>query len=126
MSVLQLKLSIKKQFIYIYIFHISIYYDKCHSLTLSFLNVSRYAGQVGTVSCNIKSREAFIGDTMHLKDHTVEPLETFNPPKPMVFAGVYPIDQTQYPSLQAAIDKLVLNDSAVQVTLDSRYTFLSV
>ena len=68
----------------------------------------------------MKSKEAHIGDTLHLRHQSVDSLERFNPPKPMVFAGVYPMDQSQFSSLQAAIDKLALNDSAVNATLESR------
>ncbi|KAM0726430.1 Translation factor GUF1-like protein, mitochondrial [Formica fusca] len=78
-----------------------------------------FAGQVGAIACNMKSKEAHIGDTLHLRHQSVESLEGFKPPKPMVFAGVYPMDQSQFVSLQAAIDKLTLNDSAVTVTLES-------
>ncbi|XP_018342475.1 PREDICTED: translation factor GUF1 homolog, mitochondrial [Trachymyrmex septentrionalis] len=78
-----------------------------------------FAGQVGAISCNMKSKEAHIGDTLHLRHQSVDSLERFNPPKPMVFAGVYPMDQSQFSSLQAAIDKLALNDSAVNATLES-------
>lgn len=84
----------------------------------------RFAGQVGIISCNMKSKEAHIGDTLHLRHESVEPLEGFKAPKPMVFAGVYPMDQSQFISLQTAIDKLILNDSAVTVTLESRYDFV--
>lgn len=68
----------------------------------------------------MKSKETLIGDTLHMRHQSVEPLERFKPPKPMVFAGVYPMDQTQFGSLQAAITKLALNDSAVNVVLESR------
>lgn len=68
----------------------------------------------------MKSKEAHIGDTLHLRHQSVEPLEGFKPPKPMVFAGVYPMDQSQFVSLQTAIDKLALNDSAVNAILESR------
>ncbi|XP_011704432.1 PREDICTED: translation factor GUF1 homolog, mitochondrial [Wasmannia auropunctata] len=78
-----------------------------------------FAGQVGAISCNMKSKEAHIGDTLHLRHQPVDSLEGFKPPKPMVFAGVYPMDQSQFPSLQAAIDKLALNDSAVNAVLES-------
>ncbi|KAG5315430.1 GUF1 factor, partial [Acromyrmex insinuator] len=78
-----------------------------------------FAGQVGAISCSMKSKEAHIGDTLHLRNQSVDSLERFNPPKPMVFAGVYPMDQSQLSSLQAAIDKLALNDSAVNATLES-------
>jgi len=69
----------------------------------------------------MKSKEAHIGDTLHLQHQLVDSLEKFKPPKPMVFAGIYPMDQSQYLSLQAAIDKLTLNDNAVTVALESRY-----
>lgn len=69
----------------------------------------------------MKSKETHIGDTLHLRNQSVDTLERFKPPKPMVFAGVYPMDQSQFVSLQAAIDKLTLNDSAVTITLESRY-----
>ncbi|XP_032665892.1 translation factor GUF1 homolog, mitochondrial isoform X2 [Odontomachus brunneus] len=78
-----------------------------------------YAGQVGAISCNMKSQDSCIGDTLHLRQCFVDPLERFKPPKPMVFAGIYPMDQSQFTSLQAAIDKLALNDSAVAVTMES-------
>lgn len=65
------------------------------------------------------SKEAFIGDTLHLKNETVQPLVGFSPPKPMVFAGVYPMDQSQHMPLKNAIERLVLNDSAVSVSIES-------
>ncbi|OXU21105.1 hypothetical protein TSAR_012226 [Trichomalopsis sarcophagae] len=79
-----------------------------------------YAGQVACVTCNMRtSAEAHIGDTLHLKSTPVEPLPGFKIAKPMVYAGVYPMDQSQHLSLQAAIEKLVLNDNAVTVTKES-------
>lgn len=78
------------------------------------------AGQVGFITCNMRStKEAHIGDTFHLKDVAVEPLEGFKPAQPMVFAGVYPMDQSQHVALRGAIEKLVLNDPAVSVSVDS-------
>ncbi|XP_055595718.1 translation factor GUF1 homolog, mitochondrial-like [Uranotaenia lowii] len=79
------------------------------------------AGQVGLLGCNMRtSKESNIGDTLFLKkDKNCEPLPGFKPQKAMVFAGVYPSDQSQHPYLKNAIDKLVLNDSAVTVTPDS-------
>lgn len=78
------------------------------------------AGQVGLVSCNMRqSREAIIGDTLHRKGNTVEPMSGFKPQQPMVFAGIYPIDQSQHVALRTAIDKLILTDSAVTLTPDS-------
>uniref|UniRef100_A0A182NP40 Translation factor GUF1 homolog, mitochondrial n=1 Tax=Anopheles dirus TaxID=7168 RepID=A0A182NP40_9DIPT len=79
------------------------------------------AGQVGLLGCNMRtSKESQIGDTLYLKKNkTCVPLPGFKPQQPMVFAGVYPPDQTQHPVLKSAIEKLVLNDSAVTVTPDS-------
>ncbi|XP_037038194.1 translation factor waclaw, mitochondrial [Bradysia coprophila] len=78
------------------------------------------AGQVGLVGCNMRnSKEAIIGDTMHLKNHDVEPLTGFKPQQPMVFAGIYPADQSQHVALRQAIDKLILTDSAVTLIPDS-------
>lgn len=78
------------------------------------------AGQVGLICCNMRnSKDAIIGDTLHLKNKTVEPLTGFKPQQPMVFAGVYPADSNQHVALRTAIEKLVLTDSAVTVTPDS-------
>ncbi|ENN72980.1 hypothetical protein YQE_10395, partial [Dendroctonus ponderosae] len=79
------------------------------------------AGQIGLIGCNMRSsQEAHIGDTIHLSGQQVEALPGFSPIKPMVFAGVYPMDQSQQINLRNAIEKLTLNDSAVSVELDNR------
>lgn len=65
--------------------------------------------------------EAHIGDTFRLKNSTIEPLPGFKPAKSMVFAGVYPIDQSQFVDLRSAIDRLTLNDNAVTVVEESRF-----
>lgn len=78
------------------------------------------AGQVGLVDCRMKhSSESLIGDTVCLKGHPVEALPGFKPNQPMVFAGIYPDDQNKHTQLQAAIEKLVLNDSAVTAMPES-------
>lgn len=75
------------------------------------------AGQVGLVNCRMKNiNESLIGDTVCLKGSTVEPLPGFKPNQPMVFSGIYPLDQTKHVQLQAGIEKLILNDSAVTIT----------
>lgn len=65
------------------------------------------------------SKESIIGDTIHLKNENVEAAVRFQPQQPMVYAGVYPADQSKHVALRSAIDKLVLNDSAVTVKVDS-------
>lgn len=78
------------------------------------------AGQVGLIGCNMRnSKDSIIGDTLHLKQTKINPLTTFKPQQPMVFAGVFPSDQSKHVALRSAIDKLILNDSAVTVTTDS-------
>lgn len=78
------------------------------------------AGQVGFITCNMRTaKEANIGDTVHLKDKPVPPMIGFKKSQPMVFSGVYPMDQSQHTSLRSAIEKLVLNDSAVTVATES-------
>ncbi|XP_009205031.1 translation factor GUF1, mitochondrial isoform X3 [Papio anubis] len=79
-----------------------------------------YAGQVGYLIAGMKNvTEAQIGDTLYLHKQPVEPLPGFKSAKPMVFAGMYPIDQSEYNNLKSAIEKLTLNDSSVTVHRDS-------
>lgn len=66
------------------------------------------------------SKEAYIGDTIHHVGVDIEPLPGFSPFRPMIFAGVYPMDQSQHVALRGAIEKLALNDSAVTVDIESR------
>lgn len=105
----------------------SCYTEKVYEVkTISFLRPNEepvqtiVAGQIGLIGCNMRSsKEALIGDTIHLVSQNVEPLPGFEPLKPMVFAGVYPFDQAQHVNLRSAIEKLALNDSAVTVELDT-------
>uniref|UniRef100_A0A2K5NFD3 GTP binding elongation factor GUF1 n=2 Tax=Cercopithecinae TaxID=9528 RepID=A0A2K5NFD3_CERAT len=79
-----------------------------------------YAGQVGYLIAGMKNvTEAQIGDTLYLHKQPVEPLPGFKSAKPMVFAGMYPVDQSEYNNLKSAIEKLTLNDSSVTVHRDS-------
>ncbi|XP_015200787.1 translation factor Guf1, mitochondrial isoform X1 [Lepisosteus oculatus] len=81
---------------------------------------SLYAGQVGYIIAGMKEvKEAQIGDTLFLQKHPVEPMPGFRSAKPMVFAGMYPVDQSEYSSLKSAVEKLTLNDSSVTVNRDS-------
>jgi len=82
---------------------------------------SLQAGQVGYIICNMRSnREAKIGDTLFSKGcNNVEPLCALHQSKPMVFAGCYPMDQSETPALRSAIDKLILSDSSVTVAKET-------
>jgi GTP-binding protein LepA len=72
------------------------------------------AGEVGFLACGIKRvGDAQIGDTVtETARQTAEPLPGFKPLKPMVFAGLYPVESHQYSELREALEKLRLNDSA--------------
>lgn len=73
------------------------------------------AGEVGYIATGLKTvRECRVGDTITLKDNPAKtPLPGFAPPKPMVFAGIYPTENDDYSDLREAIEKLQLNDSAL-------------
>lgn len=89
---------------------------------MDFFWYFRVAGQIGLIGCNMRNiKEAIIGDTFYNSTTPVGPLPGFQPPKPMVFAGIYPSGLSEYGELKKAIEKLTLNDSAVSVELDTRY-----
>jgi len=73
------------------------------------------AGDVGYIISGIKtSKEVKVGDTItHVKNGTKEAIDGFEEVKPMVFAGVYPIDTEDFEDLRAAIEKLQLNDASL-------------
>lgn len=75
-----------------------------------------YAGQVGYLIAGMKTvREARVGDTVFHSKKPVPPFPGFKPAKPMVFAGIYPIDNSDFELLRDAIEKLTLNDASVSV-----------
>lgn len=78
------------------------------------------SGQVGYIICNMKEpSEAHIGDTFSLVSSPVEALPGFAPAKSMVFAGIYPIDASDFSKLDDSINRLTLNDNSVSVQKDS-------
>lgn len=73
------------------------------------------AGNVGYIISGIKnSREVKVGDTItHVDNPCKEAIAGFEEVKPMVFAGVYPIDTEDFENLRAALEKLQLNDASL-------------
>ncbi|WP_320111413.1 translation elongation factor 4 [Draconibacterium orientale] len=72
-------------------------------------------GDVGYIISGIKTaKEVKVGDTItHVDNPCDKAIEGFEEVKPMVFAGVYPIDADDYEDLRAAMDKLQLNDASL-------------
>src|SRR5437660_2032878 len=72
-------------------------------------------GEVGYLISGIKEiGEAKVGDTVtDTSDPAREPLPGYREPKPMVYAGLYPISGEDYPALRDALEKLQLNDAAL-------------
>ena len=72
------------------------------------------AGEVGYVATGLKSvREAQVGDTVTIAASPAPgPLPGYQPAKSLVFAGIYPIIGSEYPSLRDALEKLHLNDAS--------------
>lgn len=75
-----------------------------------------YAGQVGYVITGMKTvKEARVGDTLYHTKKPVTPFPGFKPAKPVVFAGIFPIENSEFELLRDAIEKLTLNDASVTV-----------
>ena len=74
------------------------------------------AGQVGYIATGLKGvAEARVGDTLTQESNpAAAPLSGYEPAKSMVYAGIYPSDSEDYPNLREALDRLTLNDAALQ------------
>ena len=80
-----------------------------------------HTGEVGYIISGIKdAKEVKVGDTItHVNNPCDKAIEGFQEVKPMVFAGVYPIDPTDYENLRASLEKLQLNDASLSFTPES-------
>ena len=89
-------------------------------LTMSSRDEVR-CGDVGYIISGIKtSKEVKVGDTItHVKRPATEGIAGFEEVKPMVFAGVYPIDSEDFENLRASLEKLQLNDASLTFTPES-------
>jgi GTP-binding protein LepA len=73
-------------------------------------------GEVGYIATGFKNvKDCRVGDTITVPSAlgTIEPLPGYKPAKPMVFAGIYPVEGNDYPLLRDALDRLKLNDAAL-------------
>lgn len=73
------------------------------------------SGEVGYIATGFKTvHECRVGDTITLASApALEPLPGYHIPKPMVFAGIYPVEADDYTSLRESLDKLQLNDASL-------------
>lgn len=74
-----------------------------------------YTGEVGYIATGLKVvKDCQVGDTITLAANPArEPLPGYRPAKPMVFAGLYPVDGEDYPLLRDALERLQLNDGSL-------------
>ncbi|MCU0455026.1 MAG: translation elongation factor 4 [Bacteroidales bacterium] len=79
------------------------------------------AGNVGYIISGVKiSAEVKVGDTItHVKNPCDKAIEGFEDVKPMVFAGMYPVDADEYEDLRSSIEKLKLNDASLSFQPES-------
>ncbi len=72
------------------------------------------AGNVGYLISGIKiAKEVKVGDTITHVDRPAKPLKGFEDVKPMVFAGIYPVETSEYEELRSSMEKLQLNDASL-------------
>jgi GTP-binding protein LepA len=72
------------------------------------------SGEVGYMIPGLKDvAQAKVGDTVTVSGQRVEPLPGYREPRPMVYAGLYPIEGDDFPDLRDALDRLRLNDAAL-------------
>ena len=74
------------------------------------------AGEVGYIAASIKSlSDIHVGDTVTVTSNSAtEPLKGYKKVTPMVYCGLYPIDGSEYENLKVALEKLQLNDAALE------------
>lgn len=71
-------------------------------------------GNVGYIISGIKvAKEVKVGDTITYQDKPAEAIKGFEDVKPMVFAGIYPVETSEFEELRASMEKLQLNDAAL-------------
>ena len=77
---------------------------------------SLMAGEVGYIAASIKSlSDIRVGDTITVDDRPAEkPLPGYKKVNPMVYCGLYPVDGSDYENLKVALEKLQLNDAALE------------
>jgi GTP-binding protein LepA len=78
-------------------------------------------GEIGILTASIKQvRDTRVGDTItHEKKQTAQPLPGFKPAQPVVFCGLFPVDNAEFEDLRDAIEKLALNDASFSFEMET-------
>ena len=78
-------------------------------------------GEIGILTASIKQvRDTRVGDTItHERKQTAQALPGFKPAQPVVFCGLFPVDNAQFEDLRDAIDKLALNDASFSFEMET-------
>ena len=78
-------------------------------------------GEIGVLTASIKQvRDTRVGDTItHERSPTPEPLSGFKPSQPVVFCGLFPVDNGEFEDLREAIGKLALNDASFTYEMET-------
>ncbi|XP_058089665.1 translation factor GUF1 homolog, chloroplastic isoform X3 [Magnolia sinica] len=98
------------------------YADEIGVLSPNQMQVDKlYAGEVGYLSASIRSvADARVGDTItHFGRRAESSLPGYEEATPMVFCGLFPVDADQFPELREALEKLQLNDAALNFEPES-------
>ena len=79
------------------------------------------AGEIGVFTASIKQvRDTRVGDTITLEGRPCsEPLPGYEPAKPVVFCGFFPVDSSEFENLRESIEKLALNDSSFTFEIET-------
>ena len=79
------------------------------------------AGEIGVFTASIKQvRDTRVGDTITLEGRACsEPLSGYEPAKPVVFCGFFPVDSSEFENLRESIEKLALNDSSFTFEIET-------
>ncbi len=96
--------------------------DQVGVLTPNIENVNLLAaGEIGILTASIKQvRDTRVGDTITLeKTPCEEPLYGYEPTKPVVFCGFFPVDSSEFENLRDSIEKLALNDSSFTFEIET-------
>ncbi|MEM9392924.1 MAG: translation elongation factor 4 [Pseudomonadota bacterium] len=78
-------------------------------------------GEIGFLTASIKQvRDTRVGDTItHEKKGATDPLPGFKPSQPVVFCGLFPVDNAEFEDLRDAIEKLALNDASFSFEMET-------